>query len=98
MEAKKYRVTCLNCKHSSLLNIVNEQQVIYIDHLPIISARLRGDLKWGWECICGNDSRLAREEAPQAEMLVAGSSAEIIKQVIGSLEYEDKSKFAMELV
>jgi hypothetical protein len=96
MESKRYRITCLKCKKSSLINIVDGQDVVYVDHTPIIACRLRGDLKWGFECMCGNDSRLCVEEKKDANILIQGSSEGIIKKVVDSLKIKDELKFRME--
>lgn len=78
-----------------MIQIINDTQVMYIDHTPIIACRLRGDMKWGFECICGNDSRLAYEEKEQApSLLLQGSKAELDK-LIASLKIIDEKKFRM---
>lgn len=96
MTKQTYLVKCKACKKASRLHIVNDTQVIYQDHVPIISARLRGDMQWGFECICGNDSRLAREELPQIDTLIKGGSREAMARIAASLRRADKSKFVME--
>ena len=72
---------------------------MYIDHTPIISCRFRGDLNWGFECMCGNDSRLAREEREDVDMLVQASDEDykqtIIEKLIASLKIKDAKKFRM---
>lgn len=97
MDRKTYRVTCLKCKGSSVLHILNGTQVVYKDQMPIIAARLRGDMQWGFECSCGNDSRLAREEKPQIKALVQGG-AHAVAKIAASLKTKDVNKFRMELV
>lgn len=96
MKAQKYRITCLNCKGSSKIQIINDKDVIYVDHVPIIACRLRGDLQWGFECQCGNDSRLAKEELSQIDNLVVKGSREAIQKIADSLKVKDKLKFNME--
>lgn len=90
-------ITCLNCKGQSRIKIINDTEVMYVDHTPIISCRLRGDMQWGFECICGNDSRLAREEREQAPMLLQHGSKDALDNLIASLKVKDKDKFVMEL-
>lgn len=70
VKSKAYTVTCQRCKDVSRIRIINDTQVVYIDQVPIISARLRGDMNWGFECICGNDSRVAPEEKDNLNFLV----------------------------
>lgn len=97
MDIKNYRVTCLACKGGSRLAIINGTQVNYKDHVPIIAARLRGDLKWGFECMCGNDSRLAIQEKGQVKELVQGG-AHAIHKLAESLKIKDELKFTMEVI
>lgn len=87
-------VECLNCHDKSRLRILNDKDIFYIDHVPIIACRLRGDMQWGFECQCGNDSRLAREEKEQAPMLVQGGE-HALKKLIKSLKVKDSDKFRM---
>ena len=94
MQAEKYEVTCKNCGGHDTLTIVNGREVMYKNHTPIISARFRGDLKFGFECLCGNDSRLARSERPQIETLVRGGE-HAIEAVKESLLIKDEDKFQM---
>ncbi len=100
MDVKRYRITCLVCKDSSIINIVDGKQVMYVDHVPIISCRFRGDLKWGFQCQCGNDSRLAQEELKDIDMLIQTSDENykrtIIDRLTKSLRVKDSDKFAME--
>lgn len=108
VEMKSYKITCLNCKGSNVAMIINKDgdQVIDLNHdhrrhpdnIHIISGRLRGDLQFGWECMCGNDSRLARQEFPAIRELVINGSEDAIKKITNSLKREDKKKFKMEEV
>lgn len=90
-----FKVTCLECGGESRIRIIDGQKVMYIDHTPIIACRLRGDMRWGFECMCGNDSRLAREEKKDIDILVQGG-AHAIKHLADSLKINDEDKFIME--
>lgn len=68
---------------------------MYKDHVPIISARLRPDGKWGFECQCGNDSRVAPEEKDDLPFLVQGG-AHAIAKIAESLRPKNENKFRME--
>lgn len=96
MNNKKYKVTCLKCKKSSRINIINDTQVMYEDILPIIAARFRNDFKWGFECSCGNDSRLSIKEKDQVNQLVSGTKQQIA-DIVSGLKIKDELKFRMEL-
>lgn len=98
MQIENYAVTCLKCKKTSRLAIVNGTHIQYKDHLPIISSRLRGDMQWGFECACGNDSRVALQERKDIPMLVQNGGKEAIEQITESLKKSDKSKFRLERI
>lgn len=95
MESKDVIVTCLNCKGEAHIKIINNKDVMYVDHTPIIACRLRPDMKWGFECICGQDSRLAPQEEKDVDMLMAGSDKGIIQRVLATLTDKPETKFNM---
>lgn len=100
MDAKKYRITCTKCKQSSLIQVINGQTVIYIDQVPIISSRLRPDLEWGFECVCGNDSRVALEERDNLPFLIQmpdeNRKQKVISDIVKSLTKKNHLRFRME--
>lgn len=96
MTYETYKVTCKKCKGYDTLKITPDRQVFYTEHTPIIAARFRGDLQWGFECQCGNDNRLAAIEKTQAEMLVKNASPTAFQHILDSLKLDDKKQFAME--
>lgn len=60
---KKYNVYCQSCeKMIGLIGIQPNGIVRYFDSLGIVSSRQRFDKTWGFQCSCGNDSRLANAE------------------------------------
>jgi hypothetical protein len=69
---------------------------MYIDHTPIIACRLRPDLKWGFECVCGNDTRLAPEEKGQADMLISGAHPSVVKRIVKLATPTPEKNFRME--
>lgn len=97
MKYKTYRVTCLSCKGHDDLKVTNDNKVFYTNHTPIISARFRPDMNWGFECMCGNDSRLAIEEKNQLKTLVRGSEHSI-KRLARTLTRGNELKFKMETI
>jgi len=96
VRVSNYVITCLKCKDSARIRIVNNDQVLYVDHTPIISCRFRPDLKWGFECMCGNDSRLAAEEAKDVKLLVAASGPGVIDRILKTIKVKPERKFKME--
>ncbi len=95
-EVKNYKVVCMKCKGVSRLAILDGKDVMYKDHTPIISARYRPDMKWGFECQCGNDSRVAPEEKDDLHFLVQGGE-HAIEKIAKGLIPKNENKFAMEL-
>lgn len=94
---KTYKIICLGCKGHSIVRIMDiTNQVIYVQHTPIIACRLRPDMKWGFECTCGNDSRLAKEEIGQVNMLVSGGGVSVIDRIVKMAKIKDSLKFRME--
>lgn len=98
MKTKKYKVTCLGCGQSDIITIEEANHVIldFAKQLAtnLLSGRWRKDLKWGWECRCGNDNRLCLEEKTQFEQLVQGS-ASAIERIARSLQIPDEKQFRM---
>lgn len=95
MNAQDFVVTCLNCKGNSRLKIMNDKDVLYEDHVPIIASRLRPDLEWGFECLCGNDSRLAEQERDQLDVLVSGASKQTLEKLAANLARKNEKRFSM---
>lgn len=102
---KKYRIKCLKCNGSNtaLISEVRDGEFaidLDTDHrknpIFIISGRYRGDMNYGWECACGNDSRLAREEFKDIDSLVINGGKQAIAHITQSLKVEDDKKFRME--
>lgn len=90
----KYRVICQKCGGSDELSITPDRKVFYKEHTPIISSRYRPDMKWGFECTCGQDSRISPQEKDQVEKLVKGGehTIEAIKKTLTS---KNELKFKM---
>lgn len=60
---KRYKVTCLKCKSSESIPIdTNRNLVAWEKVTRIISARFRLDNKWGFQCLCGNNNLLTKQE------------------------------------
>lgn len=107
---KTYNVKCLKCKKSNEVIIKEDGNDFIIDldtyhkknpdNINIISGRYRKDLKFGWECICGNTSIIARQEFRDIDSLVPGGKdkTKIIINLTNSLKHTDKQKFTMKIV
>lgn len=90
----KYRVTCKNCKETDEKVIDDKNNIIWGHIKNIISGRYRLDMKWGWQCICGNNDLVSKQEIREIENLQAPDPSQIAK-VLKSIEYQ-QPKFIME--
>lgn len=94
----KYLVTCEKCGGSDELSITSDNKnVFYKDHTPIISARFRPDLNWGFECTCGQDSRVAPQEKDNLETLVRGGE-HAIEAIAKALTPKNELKFRIQKI
>lgn len=90
------KVTCTKCKQSGMISIIeNHDPMLKQKYIAdwgnskannIISFRHRLDDKFGFECICGNYSILAKAEA--GILIGEKPSKEDIKEVITRLNKE----------
>lgn len=57
----RYNVICQKCQGSSQIEI-NHEAIRWLDVKFIISGRKRLDGNWGWQCLCGNNSIMTKQE------------------------------------
>lgn len=70
MSTIRYDVICGNCKAKREVAITTTPVGDIIDWLEdekshmqkIVSGRQRLDKEWGWQCLCGNNSLLTKQE------------------------------------
>jgi len=97
----RYLVTCLKCGESDILaiNDVSHEVLEFVKMAAtnLLAARWRKDLKWGFECRCGNDNRLAQAEADDFDKLVQGDKR-TVKRIADSLKIADDKQFKMAAV
>lgn len=98
MNIENVTITCKQCGGKSRIKIIGGKDVMYEDHIPIIACRLRPDMKWGFECTCGNDSRLAPQESKDIDMLVSGASQGVIDRILKTIKVKPETKFKMETI
>lgn len=92
-----YKVTCLKCGESDNI-LINDKSIINYEKgagTNLLSGRYRSDMEWGWECICGNDNRISKQEESFVEKLVQKGSVEAIR---ATLKIDDKKQFNMRLI
>ncbi len=99
---KRYEVTCLKCKESDVLLIEDEQHAIVNfgkgAGTNLLAGRWRGSKDWGWECICGNDNRISKQESEYLDQLVTRGDAKTIDDIKKSLSIPDAKQFRMAVV
>lgn len=97
------KVTCLECGEDDTITCVHDgvNHVVsdYAKKLntPFNSFRWRPDQKWGFYCKCGNDNRLAPEEAGNFDNLVKGDEVSL-KKITESLLIPDEKQFKLETI
>jgi len=97
---KRYKVTCLKCKKSDVAIIdENSKSLIGFEKsmaTNFLSIRWRQDQSWGFECECGNDSRISKQEEKFMHQLVDPRTPKVgIEAIKASLKIEDSKKFTM---
>lgn len=91
-----YKITCKKCQQSTIVGIINEQQLVWNKTITIISGRKRLDGQWGWQCLCGNNDLLTVQENKNITNKQNPDHKEI-KQILENLK-PDKPKFAMTII
>lgn len=88
----------MNCGESDILKIDQDNHSVGETEKKLItnylSFRWRPDLKWGFECRCGNDNRLAPQEESDFDKLVQGDTISVQK-IADSLKIPDEEQFSM---
>lgn len=90
-----YKITCHDCQNSDTISI-NEGNIIWGKNTFIISGRRRLDNQWGWQCFCGNNDLMTRQEVKYITNKQNPDPQEI-KQILNNLK-PDKPKFLMEQI
>lgn len=90
----KYSVTCLACKNSDAI-VIDGEQILWGTPKNIISGRHRLDRNWGWECMCGNNTILTKQEDEYITDKVNPNPKEIA-DIIKNLVVDNSKKFSME--
>lgn len=96
---KRYEVTCLKCKQSDILLIDDNSHAI-INYgkgasTNLLAGRWRKDERFGWECICGNDNRVSKQEEQFLSELVTKGDKRAIEDIKKSLKIDDSKQFTM---
>lgn len=94
-----YEITCQKCQGQAVIEVDDTQKLIkrWVKVVPIISARYRLDYQWGFQCTCGNDTRLSPQENRVIKDKVAPNPKDIAK-VTANLEVDENNQFIMEVV
>lgn len=90
---KQYAVSCKKCKNKDDILIDDKNNIYWKQTEHIISGRYRLDMQWGWQCKCGNNDLLTRQEKTEINNLQEPDAIDIQK-VLKNL-VPDKSTFIM---
>lgn len=94
----QYKVTCRKCKGSNVLAIDDKSHQIFWKGCDrIISGRYRLDNQWGFQCICGSNSLLTKQENEYITDKVNPDPKEIA-DVVKNLIPDERKLFVMEKV
>lgn len=98
---QRYQVTCLKCKKSDNI-LIDKRSIIAFEKgasTNFLAGRYRKDMQWGWECICGNDNRLSKQEENMFDTLIDPRSNKLgIDKIMAGLKLDDSKQFKMEAV
>jgi len=97
MNVKEYKVTCLKCKGFNILPIDDNRHVMWKNADRIISARYRLDNQWGFQCVCGQNSLLTKQEDEYIENKQTPDPKQIT-EVIKNLIPDNRKLFEMRSV
>lgn len=96
---KRYEITCLKCKQSDICLIDDTSHAIINfgkgAGTNLLSGRWRKDMQFGWECVCGNDNRISKQEEAFLSELVTKGDKKAIDDIKKSLKIDDKKQFVM---
>lgn len=65
MSTHRYKIVCQKCFGQSIINIQESnlnKYIIWDEVDQVISGRPRLDGYFGWQCLCGNNSLLSKQE------------------------------------
>lgn len=95
MKIKEYKVVCLKCDNSNIVPIDEDSRVIMWKGCDrIVSGRFRLDSQWGWQCLCGNNSLLTKQEEEYIDDKANPDPVQI-EHVINNLIPDNRKLFEM---
>ncbi len=93
---KRYEVTCLKCKKSSFVRIDDDHSIFFEGgvNTNLLAGRWRKSMDFGWECTCGNDNRISKQEQNEMNELVKGTPQQVA-DIVKTLNVPDAKQFRM---
>lgn len=58
----RYKIICKNCQSDQVIDIDGSRQINWGNADRIISGRYRLDNQWGFQCFCGNNDLMTKQE------------------------------------
>lgn len=93
----QYKIICDNCGNADVIGLDSENHVIWGEPKNIISARLRTDGQWGYQCNCGQNSLVTKQENENIRDLSKPSIQELTTIKKNLIVKKDK-RFVMERI
>lgn len=92
------KIICNNCQGYSIVNIDEPNKVISWKQIDkVISARYRFDGQWGFQCYCGNNSIMSKQEIESISNPQLPTIKEI-EDIKNNLVMIPDTKFSMEYI
>lgn len=96
MGYQRYKIICKDCGATEIIQLKPNDGVIWGKPKMIISARRRLDNQWGFQCFCGNNDLLSKQERKEISNFQQPDPKEI-RKVVNNIK-PSKMNFAMEAV
>lgn len=94
----KHEVTCLKCKRVADV-VIGDNTITFGGGIAtnLLAGRFRKDGEIGWECSCGNDNRVSKQEKDSLDQLVKGTPQQIA-DIVNSLSIPDNKQFTVRTI
>lgn len=95
---KTFEVRCDKCSGKSITDINETVNLITWRKVEqVISGRFRLDGQWGWQCSCGNNSLMTKQEKNNIKDWTTPEPKEL-EAITNSLVVEKNTGFSMQVV
>lgn len=93
MNVTRYQIECTKCGGHSQVEIDGLDRIFWYKVDKVISGRRRLDQQWGWQCLCGNNDIMTKQEQ-RVMSNPAQPTPQEIDQIVKNIT-PDSPKFVM---